>query len=108
MVARRRPWSPQVQSHWLEAVFQIATSKPYVEAVAWQELADHPDIELPLGGLLSDEFVPKGALRRLIGFRQNLLVGVGVTEQPPVSASPIPGLAPDPDDAAEVNNGEQI
>ncbi len=104
----RRPWSPQVQSHWLEAVFQIAVSKPFVEAVAWQELADHPDIELPLGGLLNDEFVPKGALRRLIGFRRNLLAGVVVTEQPPVSASRIPDLAPDPDDAAEVNNGEAI
>jgi Glycosyl hydrolase family 10 len=104
----RRPWSPQVQSHWLEAVFQIAASKPFVDAVAWQELADHPQIELPLGGLLSDEFVAKGALRRLIGFRRNLLAGVGASPQPPVSEPPTPGLAPDPDDPAEINNGEKI
>lgn len=105
----RRPWSPQVQSHWLEAVLQIAVSKPYIDAVAWQELADHPDVELPLSGLLDDEFVPKGSLRRMIGFRRNILAGAGnATPKPPVTAPPIPGLVPDPNDVAEVNNGDGI
>ncbi len=103
----RRPWSPQIQSHWLEAMFQIAISKPFVDAVAWQELVDHPDTELPLCGLLDDEFVPKGALRRLIGFRRSLMNGTA-TPKPPVAAPPTPGLVPDPDDAAEINNGENI
>src|SRR5690606_10989588 len=49
----RRPWSPQVQSHWLEAVFQMAISKPFIEGVAWQEFRDHPDVEVPLSGLVS-------------------------------------------------------
>ena len=69
----RRPWSWVVQGHWLEAIFQIAISKPFVEAVAWRELMDHPDIELPLSGLLSEAMEPKAAFRRLVAFRQSLL-----------------------------------
>ncbi len=106
----RRPWSPQVQSHWLEALYQIAVSKPYIDAVAWQELADHADIELPLSGLLDDEFVPKGSLRRIIGFRRGLRAGAGsgsaeARQQAP--SPPVPERSDDPD-TAEVNNGEHI
>jgi len=106
----RRPWSQQVQGHWLVAVSQIAVSKPFVDAVAWQELADHPDIELPLGGLLSDEFVPKGSLRQLIGFRRGLLAGAEAApvQTDPAHDSATPGLAPDKDEAAEMNNGQHI
>ncbi|MEM6459904.1 MAG: endo-1,4-beta-xylanase [Planctomycetota bacterium] len=68
----RRPWSEVVQGHWLEAALQIAMSKPFVEAVAWQDLIDHPQMELPLAGLLDDDEQPKAALRRLKHFRQNL------------------------------------
>ncbi len=68
----RRPWSAQVQAHWLEAVMQIAASKPFVEAVAWPDIIDHPHIELPLAGLVSEAFQPKGALQRLAAFRQSL------------------------------------
>ncbi|MFA9478739.1 endo-1,4-beta-xylanase [Phycisphaerales bacterium AB-hyl4] len=68
----RRPWSPLVQSHWLEAVLQIAVSKPFVEAVAWQDIIDHPRIDLPLSGLVSESLQPKGSFKRLVAFRQNL------------------------------------
>lgn len=68
----RRPWSEIVQSHWIEAVLQIAISKPFVEAVAWRDLVDHPHIELPLAGLVSEELTPKDAFRRLVSFRQSL------------------------------------
>ncbi len=68
----RKPWSPVVQSRWLEAVFQIAASKPYVESVAWQEFMDHPAIDLPLSGLVNENMQPKPAMRRLISFRRNL------------------------------------
>lgn len=67
----RRPWSSVVQSHWLEAVLQIAVSKPFVEAVAWQDLIDHPHIDLPLSGLVSESLQPKGSFKRLVAFRQN-------------------------------------
>jgi len=108
----RRPWSQQVQSHWLEAIFQVAASKPFIDAIAWQELADHPNIELPLGGLLSEEYVPKEALRRLIGFRRTLLEAngtQGAAKSPHAEEHKTPGLAPDPDEqAAELRNGEHI
>ena len=68
----RRPWSGVVQSHWLEAVFQIAMSKPFVESVAWQELVDHPNIELPLSGLVNEALVPKESLGRMASFRKHL------------------------------------
>jgi len=68
----RRPWSEAVQSRWLEAVFQIAISKPFVEAIAWQDLIDYPNIELPLSGLLDEEIRLKSSFRRLVGFRQSL------------------------------------
>lgn len=62
----RQPWSQVVQAHWLQAVCQIAMSKPYIESVAWQELLDHPDIELPLSGLMDENLQPKGALKRML------------------------------------------
>ena len=68
----RKPWSPLVQSRWLETVLQICMSKPFVESVAWQDLMDHPQIEMPLSGLLAEDMTPKTALRRVINFRRNL------------------------------------
>ncbi|QDU33627.1 hypothetical protein KS4_16790 [Poriferisphaera corsica] len=69
----RRPWSQTVQSHWLEAVYQIALSKPFVETVVWDALVDHPEIELPLSGLIDEELQPKAGLQRLIGFRKQIM-----------------------------------
>lgn len=83
----RRPWSPTVQSHWLEAMFQVAISKPFVEAVAWQDFIDHLDVELPLAGLITEELQPKHALRRLVTFRRTLLSAGGVVKQPTSGAS---------------------
>lgn len=71
----RQPWSRLVQAHWLEAVMQIAASKPHVEAAAWPEMMDHPQIELPLSGLVSEGFELKSAFRRLATFRRTLATG---------------------------------
>ena len=68
----RKPWSQQVQSHWLEALFKIARSKPHIDSIAWHELVDHPNIEMPLGGLVSEDMQLKWAFRRLVAFRKNL------------------------------------
>ncbi|MEM6392687.1 MAG: endo-1,4-beta-xylanase [Planctomycetota bacterium] len=87
----RRPWSGVVQSHWLEAALQIAVSKPYIDAVAWHDLVDHPNIELPLSGLVGEDLQARPAWRRLVGFRRHLL------GQPPEGA----GEA----DAANVGGG---
>jgi len=69
----RLDWSPQVQAHWLEAVFQIALSRPFVEAVAWTQMIDHPQIELPLSGIIDEQALPKIGFKRAVGFRRNLL-----------------------------------
>lgn len=68
----RRPWSPTVQSHWLAAIGQIAMSKPFVEGVAWNEICDHQDMQLPLGGLVTESLQPKQAFKRLLHFRKQL------------------------------------
>ncbi len=68
----RKPWSVMVQGHWLEAVYNIAMSKPYVEAVVWNEIVDHGDVELPLSGLMGEDLVPKPAFKRLAVFRKSL------------------------------------
>ena len=68
----REPWSPSVQSGWLEALCQIGMSKPYVESVTWQEFADHPSSEVPFAGLIGHDMQPKEALRNLTSFRQAL------------------------------------
>ncbi|MEM8738635.1 MAG: endo-1,4-beta-xylanase [Planctomycetota bacterium] len=85
----RRPWSPVVQGHWLEAVLQIAMSKPYVEAVCWQDFIDHPHIELPLSGLVSEDHQPKNAFKRLVHFRRGLAPDVSAS-----ATSPVPHPAP--------------
>jgi hypothetical protein len=75
----RKPWSALVQSRWMEAALQIAMSKPFVEAVAWSELMDHPEIELPLGGLIGEDMQLKTAFRRMVNFRRQTLGGNGHT-----------------------------
>lgn len=60
----RRPWDPQLQADWMDAVYHLALSKPYIESLAWGDLADvHPN--LPGGGLLNDVLVPKPAFTKL-------------------------------------------
>lgn len=60
----KRPWDPDLQAEWLTAAYRIALSKPYVESIAWGNLADiNPS--LPAGGLLDDMLKPKAAFTRL-------------------------------------------
>jgi hypothetical protein len=68
----RKPWSQVVQSHWLEAVLHIALSKPFVESVSWTDLMDHPEIEMPLGGLVNESLQPKASFKRMATFRRHL------------------------------------
>src|SRR5207247_696634 len=48
-----RPWDPQLQAEWMDAVYKMAFSKPYVESVAWGNLADMGQ-SIPGGGLFDD------------------------------------------------------
>ncbi len=57
----RNPWSPTVQASWLREVVKLALSKPYVETVAWGDLADRSDAAVPGCGLVDDLLKPKPA-----------------------------------------------
>jgi hypothetical protein len=56
----RRPWDAELQAEWMNAVYRVALSKPYVESIAWSNLADMSP-NLPAGGLLDDQLRPKPA-----------------------------------------------
>jgi hypothetical protein len=64
-----RPWDPQVQAEWMDAVYKLAFSKPYVESVAWGDLADLSQ-QLPGGGLLDDMLKPKPSYMKLQELRE--------------------------------------
>jgi hypothetical protein len=59
-----RPWDPQLQAEWTAAVCRLALSKPYVESIAWGNLADINNT-IPGGGLMNDMFQPKPAFNKL-------------------------------------------
>jgi len=67
----KKPWDPHVQADWLEAVYNIALSKPFVESVAWGNLVDINQT-LPGGGLLDDMYQPKPAFERLQQMRAKI------------------------------------
>jgi hypothetical protein len=67
----RRPWDPQLQAEWMEAVYQVALSKPCVESIAWSNLADLRQT-LPGGGLLDDVLQPKPSFVKLQQMRERL------------------------------------
>ncbi|MDB5296934.1 MAG: hypothetical protein JWO31_2917 [Phycisphaerales bacterium] len=84
-----RPWDPQLQADWLEAFYQTALSKPFVEAVAWSDLSD-VKATLPGGGLLDDLLQPKPAMVKLQQLRERL------RPSPPPQAAPAAAQPPAP------------
>jgi len=64
-----RPWDPQLQAEWMDAVYKLAFSKPYVESVAWADLADMSHT-IPGGGLLDDMLKPKPSYGKLQDLRE--------------------------------------
>ena len=48
-----RPWDEELQSDWLEGIYTLAYSKPYIEAANWFDLPD-PYSYLDNGGLLKN------------------------------------------------------
>jgi Glycosyl hydrolase family 10 len=66
-------WSIERQAAWVSAVGRLATSKPYVQSICWQELADVPgQFEMPSGGLVDSSGEPKAALGRLAELRRQM------------------------------------
>ena len=64
----QRPWDPALQAQWMDAVYHLALSKPYIESLAWTSLADIKPT-LPGGGLLDDVLRPKPAFDKLMEMR---------------------------------------
>lgn len=63
-----RPWDAGLQADWMSAVYELALSKPFVESIAWGNLADM-NPTLPGGGLLDDMLKPKQAFTKLQDMR---------------------------------------
>jgi hypothetical protein len=59
-----RPWDPDLQAEWMEAIYRTALSKPFVESIAWGNLADMNNT-VPGGGLLDDMLKPKPSFAKL-------------------------------------------
>ena len=64
-----KPWDPQLQAEWIDAVYKLAFSKPYVESVAWGNLADLSNT-IPGGGLLDDTLKPKPSYAKIQELRE--------------------------------------
>jgi Glycosyl hydrolase family 10 len=64
-----RPWDADLQAEWINGVCRAALSKPYVESIAWGELADIRPT-LPSGGLLDDMLKPKPVYNKFQELRE--------------------------------------
>jgi endo-1,4-beta-xylanase len=54
-----RPWDEELQADWMEWMYTLAYSKPYIEAINWYDFVD-PFSWIPTGGFLRS---PKGEKR---------------------------------------------
>jgi endo-1,4-beta-xylanase len=54
-----RPWDEELQADWMEGMYTLAYSKPYIEAINWYDFVD-PFSWIPNGGFLRS---PKGEKR---------------------------------------------
>jgi hypothetical protein len=84
-------WDRAKQAQWLNDVLQLAISRPYVENVAWADLADAPGNIVPAGGLLSSGLQPKPAVETLTKLRNELRTSVRTTR---TATSQQPGQPP--------------
>ncbi len=66
------PWSENTQRAWLRSVYDIAMSKPFVEAITWRDFSESNGHYLPHGGLLRKDETPKPAFKELIAIRKEL------------------------------------
>lgn len=58
------PWSETIQADWVEQLYTLCYSKPYIEAISWWDFSDQSCF-WPFGGLLDQHMRPKAALYRL-------------------------------------------
>jgi len=58
------PWTEQMQADWVEAIYTLLYSKPYIQAISWWDLADGGSF-WPYGGLIRADLSPKPSYIRL-------------------------------------------
>lgn len=72
----RNNWSDSAQADWLSAYAGVALSKPYIDSVCWQELADPAGAtEMRTSGLLDRRMQSRPALQRMSDLRQAIADG---------------------------------
>ena len=58
------PWTEAMQADWVEGIYTIAYSKPYVQGVGWWDMADAVSF-WPYGGFCRGDLSPKPSYLRL-------------------------------------------
>ena len=73
----RLPWMESTQADWVAQVFAMLLSKPHVQSICWQQLADTTSVtaEMPGGGLVAFNGTPKPVFTRIQQIRQALREG---------------------------------
>jgi hypothetical protein len=90
----RRPWSEALQAKWLEAVTDVALSKPFVEAICWQDLVDLPPKiiavgqSVPHGGMANMDATPKQSMKTWASLRRAVMSFRGPTSPGTPPAGP--------------------
>ncbi len=54
-----KEWDENRQGYWIEELYKIAFSKPFVNAVTYSNLTDVDDSMISYSGLMTDKLVPK-------------------------------------------------
>lgn len=63
------PWSPRLQAEWLQALYRVAISKPFVQSICWRNLFETDGHVIPHGALCEQNMEIKVAYRELRNFR---------------------------------------
>ncbi len=78
-------WTAERQSEWVDRVFAIAMSKPYVESFCWSAHTDGatPDPGGGAGfGIVEDDGTPRPAHERLVSWRHRISRPLGAWKRP--------------------------
>lgn len=67
-------WSPAAQADWVRKCVPMLLAKPSVQGIAWTQLRDDEQHDLPHGGLFDAQGIPKPALTALAYLRKQHLV----------------------------------
>lgn len=65
-------WSDQIQADWLASFMDVVLSRPFVESVCLESLADSANNLIPNDGVLRETLQPKPAFERLATVRAKL------------------------------------